>query len=287
MGLLGWGVTRRLLSLTAVAMVAPGCMVTTYRDPKRPVYQTRYGVPRDLAPGLRVVTFNIKEGRKIGEATSALAQHPDLRDADVVVLQEMDAGGVEALAKALRMNSVYYPATREPNGGSDWGNAVLSPWPIEDTRKVLLPHPGRIRRRGRTATSALVRHPSGPIRVYSTHLGSPWDTSEGSRRDQVTSILDDAEASREPVVVAGDFNSENIGRLFEGRGYCWPTRGVGATIHSYSADHVFARGLCSGIERARSGVARDVTDASDHRPVWAVLDDGATARARSRAAASR
>lgn len=275
-GTVTWGVTHRILALAAAAaaaLVAASCSVTSYLDPARPFYQTRYGVPRDAEPGLRVVTFNIKEGRHVAEATSALAGHRDLRQADIVVLQEMNAQAVEAIARALRMNSAYFPATHEP-GGPDWGNAVLSPWPIEDARKLVLPHLGRIRRRARTATSVLVRHRSGPIRVYSTHLGSPWDTGEGSRRDQARAILDDADTTSGPVIVAGDFNSEKIGPLFESRGYCWPTRWAGPTVHGYAVDHVFARGLCDGTGRARAGVARDVKDASDHRPVWAVLGLG-------------
>jgi endonuclease/exonuclease/phosphatase family metal-dependent hydrolase len=249
--------------------VSLGCRVTNYEEPAQPFYATHDGVARDTEPGLRVVTFNIKEGRKVAQAVAALSRHPDLRDADVVVLQEMDAEGVAAVARALRMNSAYFPATREPGSGRDWGNAVLSPWPIEDPRKILLPHPGRVRGRGRTATSVVVRYRSAAIRVYSTHLGSPWDTGEGSRSDQATKILDDAEASRDPVIVAGDFNSEDVGHVFEARGYCWPTRAVGASVHRFSVDHVFARGLCTAA--ARAGVASDVKDASDHRPVWAFL----------------
>jgi endonuclease/exonuclease/phosphatase family metal-dependent hydrolase len=260
---------RRVLAVAAVVLLAAACSVKSYLDPARPFYSTRHGVPRDTEPGVRVVTFNIKEGRRFAEAAAALARHRDLRDADIVVVQEMNAQAVDALAAALRMNSAYFPATREP-GGPDWGNAVLSPWPIEGEHKVLLPHLGRVRRRARTATSALVRLPSGPVRVYSTHLGSPWDTSEGSRRDQARAILDDAAGSAAPVIVAGDFNSEKVGALFESRGYCWPTRGVGPSIHGYSVDHVFARGLCTA-RGARAGVARDVKDASDHRPVWAFL----------------
>ena len=44
---------------------------------------------------------------------------------------------------------------------------------------------------------------------------------------------------------------------------------VGASVRGFSFDHVFARGLGAG--RWRAGVAADVKDASDHRPVWAVL----------------
>jgi endonuclease/exonuclease/phosphatase family metal-dependent hydrolase len=262
---------RRVLGLAGAALLSVGCTVMNYLEPARPFYETRHGEARDTEPGLRVVTFNVREGRRIAEAVAALARHTDLRDADIVVLQEMNAEGVAAVAKALRMNSAYYPATRERGGGRDWGNAVLSPWPIEDARKILLPHLGRVRGRGRTATSVLVRHALGPVRVYSTHFGSPWDTGEGSRRDQAARILEDAAASRESVVVAGDFNSESIGRLFERRGYCWPTRDIGPTIHRFSVDHVFARGLCAADKVPRAGVASDVKDASDHRPVWAIL----------------
>ena len=261
----------RILALTGALLVAAGCAVSNYRDPRQPFYETRHGDARDHEPGLRVVTFNVKEGRRIAQATAALSAHPDLKNADVVVLQEMDADGVAAIAAALRMNSAYYPASRQPHGGADWGNAVLSPWPLENPRKVLLPHLGRVAHRSRTATSVVVRHATGPVRVYSTHLGSPWDTGEGSRRDQAAHILADAEASEAPVVVAGDFNSESLGALFVARGYCWPTRDKGATIHRFSVDHVFARGLCAPSARAQGGVARDVQDASDHRPVWALL----------------
>jgi endonuclease/exonuclease/phosphatase (EEP) superfamily protein YafD len=71
------------------------------------------------------------------------------------------------------------------------------------------------------------------------------------------------------VVVAGDFNSHGLGRAFEEHGYCWPTKHVGSSVRRFSFDHVFARGLCS--PPLVAGVARDVEDASDHRPVWAVL----------------
>src|SRR5688500_13687511 len=121
---------RPVLALAAAALLSPACTVVSYLEPARPFYETRHGEARDTEPGLRVVTFNVKEGQKVAEAVAALARHPDLRDADIVVLQEMNAEGVAAVAEVLRMNSAYFPASRQPNGGTDWGNAVLSPWPI-------------------------------------------------------------------------------------------------------------------------------------------------------------
>jgi endonuclease/exonuclease/phosphatase (EEP) superfamily protein YafD len=82
-------------------------------------------------------------------------------------------------------------------------------------------------------------------------------------------ILADAERTPGPVVVAGDFNSHGVGSLFEERAYCWPTKHVGHSVRGFSYDHIFARGLCT--PPLLAGVARDVRDASDHRPVWAVL----------------
>jgi endonuclease/exonuclease/phosphatase family metal-dependent hydrolase len=256
--------------------------VTNYLDPAGPGYATTHGDRRDAEPGLRVVTFNVEKGERVSQAVAALRGHPDLRDADVVVMQEMNAPGVETVAAALRMNSVYFPASRQPHGGADWGNAILSPWPIEDGRKVLLPHFSWGSRRARTATVARVRLPTGPVRVYSAHLGAPVGTGEAKRRDQAALILSDAAVSAEPVIIAGDFNSQGIGLLFLEHGYCWPTRHIGPTVmRRLSFDHVFARGLCRPPESLRAGVAREVKDASDHRPVWAVLGRPAAAPAQA------
>jgi endonuclease/exonuclease/phosphatase family metal-dependent hydrolase len=264
-----------VLSLAAGSLTGSSCTaVTNYVDPSGPYYQTRHGQPRDPEPALRIVTFNVEKGRRVVAAVAALRRHPDLREADVVVLQEMSASGVAAVAEALHMNSVYYPASRQPHGGEDWGNAILSPWPIEDARKLVLPHLSRGTRRGRTATGARVLLPGGPVLIYSAHLGSPLGMSDSKRREQAAVILADAEGSADPVIVAGDFNSQGIGLLFLERGYCWPTRRIGPTVmRRLSFDHVFARGLCESAERWRAGVARDVKDASDHRPVWAVRAD--------------
>jgi endonuclease/exonuclease/phosphatase (EEP) superfamily protein YafD len=81
-------------------------------------------------------------------------------------------------------------------------------------------------------------------------------------------VLADASRLSEPVIVAGDFNSKSVGKVLARAGFAWPTRDIGHTAGPFSFDHIFYRGLGEGAE---AGVAGDVKDASDHRPVWAVL----------------
>lgn len=257
---------RRALLLLALANA--GCASAhNYLDPDGPRYETRLGEVRDAEPALRVVTFNIENGRRVAQAIAGFRQDAALRGADVVVLQEMDAAGVEAIARALALNAVYFPATNVK--GRDLGNAVLSPWPIETSWKVLLPHRSRLVKKARAAVAARLRVDGRALVVYSVHLGSPVGFSGRQRTQQAQAILADAMRNADPVILAGDFNSKSVGEVFERAGYAWPTKTVGKTVGPFSYDHIFSRGF---LEAARgAGVARGVRDASDHRPVWVVL----------------
>jgi len=217
---------------------------------------------------LRVVSFNIAYGKQVPEAIAALGKDP-LRGADVVVLQEMHAAGVEAIARALGMNYVYYPASR-PSSGQDFGNAVLSPWPIESSHKVLLPGVSHGTHQARAAVAASVRVGGRALTVYSVHLTSPWGMGGGGRGHQLDAVLADAESVADPVILAGDLNSHGVGGRALARGYLWPTRHIGHSIGPFSYDHIFVRGLRPA-EGTSAGVAKDGPRASDHWPVWALF----------------
>ncbi len=115
------------------------------------------------------------------------------------------------------------------------------------------------------------------MRAYSVHLSSPLGMSRRSRREQVRAILADADAvaSGLPVVVAGDFNSYGVGELFTGAGYVWPTQRIGPTCRwafgGLHYDHVFARGFAVTGGTTNAGVVADNRNASDHKPIWALL----------------
>ena len=188
--------------------------------------------------------------------------------------------GTELIARTLSLDYVYYPATLHPVARRNFGNAILSRWPLEDDVKIILPHRGRMRKSERIAVGATMRIPGRePVRVYSVHLETPVSISGRSRRDQAAAIL--ADTARYPrVIVAGDFNSRGVLEVFARQGFRWLTRRVGRTISRFSWDHVAVKGLqlrdCASV-----GAVSNARGISDHRPVWADLVDagGAVAAA--------
>jgi len=266
--------SRRAGRLVAAALVASACATASnYLDPEGPRYVGGRATATQPRPSLRIVSFNIEYAKHIDAALTLLREEP-LRDADVIALQEMDAPGVERIAAALDLNYVYFPSSLLSDTGRDFGTAILSPWPLLEPRKLVLPHASRIKGGRRAATIATLDRGTDRYRVYSVHLPSPLGVSGAQRRDQVWTILTDIGTSSDPVLVLGDFNTREVGRLFEARGFLWLSKAVGTTTRRagmrFSFDHIFARGL-PGSATFETGAIRDNRGASDHRPVWAVV----------------
>ena len=139
------------------------------------------------------MTFNLKWGRQVERAAELFSRPGPLRDADLVVLQEMDRAATERLAHALGFGYVYVPSAVHPVPQQDFGVALLSPWPLEEPRKLLLPHQNRFRKLRRAAAVATLRSPLGPVRVYGIHFESPAGAWDQVRRDQARAVLADAE----------------------------------------------------------------------------------------------
>jgi endonuclease/exonuclease/phosphatase family metal-dependent hydrolase len=260
-----------LAGITAWMLCGPSACATAqnYPDPTGPRYHGEFaGQPQ--APEIKVVTLNLKYARAVATAIQLLREVPALKDADVIALQEMDDAGASAIARALSLNYVYYPGAVHPRTKRDFGNALLSRWPIEEDKKLPLPHPGRFRKMVRLAVAATVLVRDTPVRCYSVHLETPGAVSAAQRRDQAAVVVADA-AAYPRVLVAGDFNNRNIVvRAFEQAGYRWITKGVGHSISRFAWDHVFTRGLRLR-DVASVGVLRESRGVSDHKPVWAEL----------------
>jgi len=142
---------------------------------------------------MRVMTYNIQYGKgrdgryDIGRIAETMA------GADIIGLQEVEAywersgdlHQVEAIAERLRSYYWVYGATvdihkgwvdadgRAHNRRRQFGNAILSRWPILATRTFLFPgklSPVNAHSIQRGITEATIETPLGHVRVYSTHF---------------------------------------------------------------------------------------------------------------------
>jgi endonuclease/exonuclease/phosphatase family metal-dependent hydrolase len=265
----------QILRLTALTLSLAACAPTVnLLNPTSPKFEGGYAraAPsfKDATSSrIKVVSFNIKLADRIGPAIEVLRSAP-LRDADVISLQEMDETGVERVARALHLNYIYYPGAIHPTRHRYFGPAILTRWPITETRKLILPHEAWGRHQRRNATAATITVRGSCVRVYAVHLETQLKASSRDREQQIDVLLADAATMHCPVVIAGDFNSKGIGKYFEEKGFTWPTQHVGRTISVFSWDHIFAKGL--GLpDSAAAGKVREIHGASDHRPVWASL----------------
>lgn len=262
----------RAVVATAAFTAASACATArNYDDPSGPVLLGQHAGVRRPAATIRVVTFNVQWGEHLDRAADLLSRPGPLRDADLLLLQELDGPGTETLARALGMNFVYVPSAVHPTPKRDFGVAILSPWPIDDPRKVPLPYQHRFRKLRRAAAGATVHLPSGPVRVYAVHFETTFGLwSEEHRREQARAVLDAANGWSGPVVIGGDFNSRTTGEVIARAGYVWLTERLDHLIALRDADYILVRGLCAAGDPP-AGRPPDETNASDHRPVWATV----------------
>jgi len=224
---------------------------------------------------LTVVSFNIKFSDKIDRAEFELGTCESLKNADIVLLQEMDNVDTRKIAKSLRYNYVCYPAGIHPHEGKDFGNAILTRWPITLDRKVILPFEDSRTKVRRIAVAAVIDTGGNEVLIYNTHLATFW-SGEEKRMLQVDAILKSIPQHYSYVIIGGDFNTvtggslENLEEKFNRSGYTRDTKGIGKTVKAwpfkFQADHIFSRGF----QPLDAGKVVE-SEASDHYPIWVKL----------------
>ena len=247
-----------------------------YTDPAGPLLSGRFASDALPAPDeLVVVTYNLRYAEAIEEAVAAFQTVAPLPAADFILLQEMDEAGVVALARALGYDYVYAPASVAEDG-DDFGNAILSRWPLSDPRKIILPGLHPLSGQQRTATRATARVGEMDVLLYSVHLEIATAPPE-LRREQAAAVLADVPDDAPAVIIGGDFNTimtRGVAGLAEqaaAQDLQLLTAGLEPTLMRFGrplarADHIVTRGF----ERLDGGVMSGVS-ASDHFPVWARL----------------
>ena len=222
---------------------------------------------------IKAVSYNIKHSAKIKEAVALLKNNKDLADADILLLQEMIPSAVEKIATDLDYNYIFYPAVLHPILEANFGNAILSKWPITFDENIIFP-PIKEKSRHRVAVAAKLKINGQNVLVYSLHMGVFMKPRQ--RSQQVQGILDAINEDIEYCIIAGDFNTikkkdeDEIIKTFAQSGFEHATSNVDWTykhwyLMNYKSvfDHIFVRGP----KILRSGKVDDRTP-SDHLPVW-------------------
>ena len=192
-------------------------------------------------------------------------------DPDVLALQEVDSRRTQGkehplalLKRVLGHHGIAAAAITSPDG--DYGQVLLSRWPMTDTDVHDISVPGREPRR---AITSVVNAPAGKLFVLATHLGLKFV----ERQRQCRQLTELTTRSSMTTVAMGDFND-----------WMWPgsvqsvlaERLPGRTRHRtfparlpfLKLDRVFCRPasalLSSRVDTAASAI-------SDHLPVIAEI----------------
>ena len=252
--------------------------------------------PETMEPGsiLKVVAFNLHQGRKLLQSLGALQNHPELKGSHVAALQEVDrfndrTGGVDLsllLSRETQMNGIYGVEFIELNrrrgsGGGDHGNQTLTRLPIlascivplsiayDWSRSKTLPRLGR-----RMALITDLEVAGSRIRIINAHLEVQCFARQ--RLEQLETILEFEAGMSErcPAILLGDLNTFMFREPVRFRQLATrydfvdalPRRPRGTWGQIFRLDWILVRSL----EIVSSGITRDVRG-SDHKPIWATL----------------
>ena len=234
-----------------------------------------------------IVTYNIRwrTGDELGKVVDWLRA----RQPSVIALQEVDrsrertnkTNNARRLAEELGM---YYAWAAPPLPGKskekeeETGVELLSPYPLTDVTRLVLPHEGP-GGRWRVALGATIKMGKRDVRVYSVHSETRIPVDQ--KIDQFRAVLDDLKRfpKSTPAIVMGDFNSwepatiKKVRKLFTGEGLMTPFSDEDVTFKrsavlfdvTLKLDWLWLRGL----QASSSGIDRSIT-VSDHYPLWIV-----------------
>lgn len=188
---------------------------------------------------VRAVHWNIEHGNWWEPLTRAFAEEPELADADLYLLNEVDLGMARAgnrdvafeLAARLHRHAAWAPLFLETGAGRHddfaaaggrenaeglFGLAILSRWPIGAARIVRLPSPQEIqfdRERMYGFHIALVveiQRPGAPLTAVTAHLNVHRDRVDRAR--ELAVVLEALRDAPDPVILSGDFNTHTFDR---------------------------------------------------------------------------
>jgi endonuclease/exonuclease/phosphatase family metal-dependent hydrolase len=181
-------------------------------------------------PRYRFLAWNIERGRQFEDQLRAFREHPYLKECDVILITEADAGMArsdnrmvaESLGRELGMAQVFTPCyialgpgsgvERDIAGANQYGlhgNAILSRYPLRDIRVIPLENgvdkmAHREKRIGRqAAVAATIDFPNLSLDAVSVHLDA--QSTQAHRARQMSEILKHVRPGA--AILGGDWNT--------------------------------------------------------------------------------
>ena len=236
---------------------------------------------------LRVMTYNVHSciGMDRRSSPARIARMIGKFDPDLVALQELDNGKdrsgylhqAREIAGMLNMHFIYSPILS--NGQDEYGDALLSRWPLTQVAADVLP-----RYQGREVRGYLwAELDADPLRIQllNTHLG----LSAAERRLQINALMGEAAVgqalTRGPTILMGDFNATGLGYVWktvtqqlgdvQQLAASWRPRNTWFSTHpTLRLDHIFVSPE-TRVEAVHRPTGTDFQMASDHLPLVADL----------------
>ncbi len=233
---------------------------------------------------LRVLSYNLHHGEGLDGRIDLerIARIVRTAKADLVALQEVDrkakrTGDVDQASEYIRLTQLHgWYGAAMPFQGGEYGQVILSRWPLIEPKVVRLP--GIKGREPRIATTALVDIPGfGRIRWVCLHLDATGDDAD--RWEQAGALLKEFPSTGIPTLLAGDFNatpeSRVMKRMLSSETGWVDTAGANAAltdpadVPKMRIDYVLAAPRAKW--RVLESTVIPEAVASDHRPLLVVL----------------
>lgn len=162
---------------------------------------------------LKIMTYNIRHGAPIHKANDdiqlkGIAEAINAQKPDLVALQEVDSmterAPVDEAKELATLTGMYYFFSKTINfQGGQYGDAILSRFPILSKKHVELPMPdasGEAR-----ALGVVTVEPFHGVKINFavTHL----DLKKENRIAEINEIINISKQSEHPFILAGDFNA--------------------------------------------------------------------------------
>ena len=231
---------------------------------------------------LRILSYNIHHAEGVDGKLDVprIAQVILSVDPDLVALQEVDKNTIRTgkvnqdieLSRLTKMNSVF--GSNITFQGGQYGNAILSKFPIIKNKNFLLPNVDSGEQRGLLQSQIQISNKEN-ILFFSTHLDHRRSDKErlasAKAINQIISL-----DNKSPAILAGDFNDVPDSPTLKELGKVWLRtnkkilRTIPASKPSRQIDYIFVQPK----ERWKiiESQVLDEDIASDHRAIFSIIE---------------